>query len=227
MGEGRGEGEHKKPPTPPKLLEFAKALRKNQTDAEQLIWQLLRNRQIADAKFRRQHPIGNYIADFYCHEQKLVIELDGGQHLSEQGLKKDAQRTQYLEQQGIRVLRFDNRQVLTETEAVLEVIYRALTPTLTQTLSRGERASSGTSLGVGAYSDIPAFCKSATLAEIQKHDYVLTPGRYVGAADVEDDGEAFAEKMARLTAQLKSQFEQSDKLEAEIKKNLAGLGYEF
>ncbi len=73
----------------------------------------------------------------------------------------------------------------------------------------------------------PAFCKSATLAEIQKHDYVLTPGRYVGAADAVDDGEAFAEKMARLTAQLKSQFEQSDKLEAEIKKNLAGLGYEL
>jgi type I restriction enzyme M protein len=73
------------------------------------------------------------------------------------------------------------------------------------------------------YADIPAFCKSATLAEIQKHDFVLTPGRYVGAAD---DGEAFANKMARLTAQLKSQFEQSDKLEAEIKKNLAGLGYD-
>jgi len=56
---------------------------------------------------------------------------------------------------------------------------------------------------------------------------VLTPGRYVGAADAVDDGEAFGEKMARLTAQLKTQFEQSDKLEAEIKKNLAGLGYEF
>jgi type I restriction enzyme M protein len=93
-----------------------------------------------------------------------------------------------------------------------------------QTTVRAEREERAVE---GQYQDIPAFCKSATLPEIQKHDYVLTPGRYVGAADVLDDGEAFAEKMARLTAQLKSQFEQSDKLEAEIKKNLAGLGYEI
>lgn len=77
------------------------------------------------------------------------------------------------------------------------------------------------------YHNIPAFCHSAQLAEIQKHDYVLTPGRYVGAAEVEDDGEGFTNKMTRLTAQLKQQFEESDILEAEIKKNLAGLGYEF
>lgn len=76
------------------------------------------------------------------------------------------------------------------------------------------------------YQDILGFCKSAELAELQKHDYVLTPGRYVGAADEEDDGEPFAEKMERLTTTLKTQFEESDRLEAEIKKNLAGLGYE-
>jgi type I restriction enzyme M protein len=76
------------------------------------------------------------------------------------------------------------------------------------------------------YEEIAAFCNSATLEQIKKHDYVLTPGRYVGAAEEEDDGELFADKMARLTAQLKEQFEQSDKLEAEIKKNLAGLGYD-
>ncbi|MGO1295769.1 MAG: N-6 DNA methylase [Vibrio sp.] len=78
-----------------------------------------------------------------------------------------------------------------------------------------------------AYSDIAGFCKSATLAEIQKHDYVLTPGRYVGAADVEDDGVPFAEKMADLTQKLSEQFTESAKLEAEIRKNLAGLGYEL
>ena len=76
------------------------------------------------------------------------------------------------------------------------------------------------------YQDEPGFCKSAELADLQKHDYVLTPGRYVGAAAEEDDGEPFAEKMARLTAQLKAQFEESDRLEGEIKKNLAGLGYD-
>ena len=77
------------------------------------------------------------------------------------------------------------------------------------------------------FEDIAGYCKSATLEEIQKHDFVLTPGRYVGAAEVEDDGEPFAEKMTRLTAELKEQFEQSAVLEKQIKENLVGLGYEF
>jgi type I restriction enzyme M protein len=76
------------------------------------------------------------------------------------------------------------------------------------------------------YEDEAGFCKSAKLEELKKHDYVLTPGRYVGAAAEEDDSEPFAEKMARLTAQLKTQFEESDRLEGDIKKNLAGLGYD-
>ena len=76
------------------------------------------------------------------------------------------------------------------------------------------------------YEDEAAFCKSAKLEELKKHDYILTPGRYVGAAAEEDDVEPFAEKMARLTAQLKTQFEEGDRLEAEIKNNLARLGYE-
>lgn len=78
---------------------------------------------------------------------------------------------------------------------------------------------------LASYEDIPGFCKSAQLEELQKHDYVLTPGRYVGAADEEDDGEDFKVKMARLTAQLKTQFEESDRLETKIKKNLERLGY--
>jgi len=76
------------------------------------------------------------------------------------------------------------------------------------------------------YEDVAGFCASVKLEEIQKHDYVLTPGRYVGAAEEEDDDEPFADKMARFTAQLKTQFEESDRLEAEIKQNLAGLGYD-
>ncbi len=79
----------------------------------------------------------------------------------------------------------------------------------------------------GGYKDIPGFCKSAVLDEIKQHDYVLTPGRYVGAAEEEDDGEPFAEKMARLTAQLKEQFEKSDKLVGGIKNNLARLGFDL
>ena len=77
------------------------------------------------------------------------------------------------------------------------------------------------------YEDETGFCKSATLEEIAKQDYVLTPGRYVGAAEEEDDGEPFADKMARLTTQLSEQFAESARLEKQIKENLAGLGYEF
>ncbi|ODN67164.1 type I restriction-modification system subunit M [Methylophaga muralis] len=80
--------------------------------------------------------------------------------------------------------------------------------------------------GNNHYEDIPGFCKSATLDEIKKHDFVLTPGRYIGAADQEDDGEPFSEKMARLTAQLSEQFAESDRLEAQIRRNFRGLGYE-
>jgi type I restriction enzyme M protein len=76
-----------------------------------------------------------------------------------------------------------------------------------------------------SYADVPGFCKAAKLEEIKKHDYVLTPGRYVGAADVADDGEVFENKMKVLTKQLKDQFAESSRLEAEIRKNLAGLGY--
>ena len=76
------------------------------------------------------------------------------------------------------------------------------------------------------YKDIAGFCKSAKLAEVQKHGYILTPGRYVGAADIEEDAEVFEDKMNRLAAELSEQFKKSDKLETEIKKNLKGLGYE-
>jgi type I restriction enzyme M protein len=78
-----------------------------------------------------------------------------------------------------------------------------------------------------SYQDILGFCASATIADIAKHGYVLTPGRYVGAEEVEDDGEPFDEKMKRLTEQLASQFAESSKLERAIKERLESLGYEF
>jgi len=79
----------------------------------------------------------------------------------------------------------------------------------------------------GDYEDIPGFCKSATLEDIEKHGYVLTPGRYVGAAEVEDDGEPFVEKMQRLTAELQGCFTEGEQLETQIKANLKGLGYDI
>lgn len=75
------------------------------------------------------------------------------------------------------------------------------------------------------YEDIPGFCKSATLADVRGHDHVLTPGRYVGAEDAEDDGEPFAEKMARLTSTLQEQFAESARLESAIRENFARIGY--
>jgi type I restriction enzyme M protein len=75
------------------------------------------------------------------------------------------------------------------------------------------------------YEDIPGFCKAAKLEEIQKHGYVLTPGRYVGAEEIEDDGEPFDEKMTRLTKELEMQFAESAKLEKAIRENLEGLRY--
>ncbi len=97
------------------------------TDAEQRLWQRLRNRQVCGAKFRRQHAISPYIVDFVCLEQKLVIEADGGQHLKQQA--QDEERTAFLEAQGFQVLRFWNDEILTQADDILNVIFRALSET--------------------------------------------------------------------------------------------------
>jgi very-short-patch-repair endonuclease len=125
-GEGDVRSErrhHVKLPLPPEHLEFTRTLRTQQTDAENLVWSLLRNRRLGGAKFRRQHPLPPYVLDFYCHEARLAIELDGGQHLESE---RDTQRDAWLERHGIRVLRYWNNDVLAQTESVLEDIWRAL-----------------------------------------------------------------------------------------------------
>lgn len=103
----------------PQLLEFAKAMRSNATDAEHLMWQLLRAKQFMNLKFRRQHVIAPYIVDFYCHELGLVIELDGSQHGTDDGKEYDAERTKFLEALGLSVVRYWNHDVLKNTESVL------------------------------------------------------------------------------------------------------------
>lgn len=105
-------------------LEFARHLRRSMTDAEYRLWRVLRNRAFGNCKFRRQHPIGPYIADFACVELGLVIELDGGQHVA--GIRDDAARTRALAAHGYRVLRFWNNDVLSRTDAVLDVILAAM-----------------------------------------------------------------------------------------------------
>ncbi len=109
-------------PYNPAQKTFARELRNNQTDAEQLLWQRLRRKQIHGQPFYRQKPIGPYIVDFYCASARLVIELDGGQHFEPAYQAKDKQRDTALEEMGLHVLRFDNLQVLKETEAVMQVI---------------------------------------------------------------------------------------------------------
>jgi very-short-patch-repair endonuclease len=99
-------------------------LRQASTDAEAVLWRHVRGRQLAGAKFRRQHQFGPYILDFYCAERNFAVEVDGGQHYSPEGESKDAARTRYLEARGVRVVRFSNLDVLRETTAVVEEILR-------------------------------------------------------------------------------------------------------
>jgi very-short-patch-repair endonuclease len=117
----------------------ARALRKNSTDAERALWSEVRDHRLNGAGFRRQVPIGNYIADFVCHAAKLVIELDGGQHFSDQAEKKDAARTTVIEANGFQVIRFSNHDVMTNRAGVLETIAAVAerTPTLTLPRKRG------------------------------------------------------------------------------------------
>ncbi len=96
------------------------------TDAERRLWYYLRHRQIGGSRFRRQAPIGPYIADFVCFEKQLIIELDGGQHAVRK--EGDIRRTEWLSSQGFRVIRFWNHQVFEDWDAILEAIAIALTP---------------------------------------------------------------------------------------------------
>ena len=106
----------------PKLKENSRSLRVNMTDAEQALWYRMRRKQIQGVQFYRQKPLLTFIVDFYCPAAKLVIELDGSQHFEEVHQAKDQARDVALAGLGLHVLRFDNRQVLLETDAVLAVI---------------------------------------------------------------------------------------------------------
>ena len=106
----------------PKLKEHSRALRTHMTDAEQVLWYRIRRKQIQNVQFYRQKPLLSFIVDFYCPAAKLVVELDGSQHFEAAHQAKDQDRDAALVGLGLHVLRFDNRQVLLETDAVLGVI---------------------------------------------------------------------------------------------------------
>lgn len=101
-----------------------RGLRRTMTDAERLLWQVLRNKQMVGLKFRRQHPFGDFILDFVCMDRKLVIEVDGGQHA--ENIETDNIRTDKLRSAGFRVLRFWNHEVLGQLEAIKEKIWLEL-----------------------------------------------------------------------------------------------------
>ena len=109
------------------LKAFRKKLRNNGTSAEATLWKYLKNRQLDGRKFRRQHSIGNYIADFYCPEGQLVIELDGESHFWEEGIQSDNNKSSYMHDLGIKLIRFENKWVFDDIDYVLNEIKNYLT----------------------------------------------------------------------------------------------------
>jgi very-short-patch-repair endonuclease len=110
-----------------KTRRYAKSLRKKQTMAEKKLWNFLKGRRCAGLKFRRQHPIHYYVADFYCHEQRLMIEVDGKIHSVLSIKEHDENRTAELERYGIRIIRFSNEQVMNKPEETISEIIEFLT----------------------------------------------------------------------------------------------------
>jgi very-short-patch-repair endonuclease len=106
----------------PAIRQRARELRRPQTPAEARLWQRLRRKQLNGYYFRRQHPIGRFVVDFYCAQAHLVVEIDGDVHAIQE--EYDANRTEWLEEQGYRVTRFTNDQIFHELDAVLEHILR-------------------------------------------------------------------------------------------------------
>ncbi|KIA89165.1 hypothetical protein OA86_08760 [Kaistella jeonii] len=111
---------------PAVIFDKARELRLCSTSAEIVLWEKLRNNQLDQLTFRRQHPVGVYITDFYCHRLKLVIEVDGGYHLSEEQQKKDNERTAYLVANGLQVIRFTNHEVEHTIDKVIAAIRAAV-----------------------------------------------------------------------------------------------------
>ena len=109
-----------------RLLVKSKELRRLQTPWEDILWHYLRAKRFNGYRFRRQVVIGPYIADFYCHQKKLIIELDGSQHNESKNLIKDTKRTEYLTKTGYRVVRFWNIDLIDNFDGVLDTIYNSL-----------------------------------------------------------------------------------------------------
>lgn len=119
-----------RPKTPAYIVDLARRLRQQQTPHEDLLWACLRDRQLGGAKFRRQHPLGRYVLDFYCHEARLAVELEGGVHNQEHQRAYDTVRREGIEQLGIRLLVLKNEELVQDVESTLARIVEALVPHL-------------------------------------------------------------------------------------------------
>jgi very-short-patch-repair endonuclease len=102
----------------PEIFERAKALRNNMTIAEAKLWDELKGNKLSGLKFRRQHPVHHFIVDFYCHKHELVIEIDGEYHETKKQIELDKERTEILNKNGLKIIRFSNKQVLENIEEV-------------------------------------------------------------------------------------------------------------
>ena len=108
------------------ILERARILRKNTTCSENILWQRIRKKRLSGKIFRRQHPISQFIADFYCHEAKLVIEIDGSIHDNQENKENDENRTFELEKLGLKVIRFKNEEIESNINKVLEILAKEI-----------------------------------------------------------------------------------------------------
>ena len=182
---------------------------------EEILWKKLRYKQLG-IKFRQQHIINKFIVDFCSIEKALIIEVDGKIH--EQQKEADAQRSKILEKEGYRVIRFTNEEVINNIDFVIYRIKEAL-----QKSPLGDSASSKSPLGdSGAYEDIKGFCNAASIERVKGLDFVLTPGRYVGLADEEDDFD-FNERFTSLKAEFEEQLKEETILNQRIAENLTKI----
>ncbi len=106
--------------------ELRRRLRYRSTKPELLIWQKIRNRQLNNSKFRRQHSIGPFVVDFYCPEKSLVLEIDGDSHATKRGREIDVERTAYIESQGYKIIRYHNKDVLENLEGIFDDLLNKL-----------------------------------------------------------------------------------------------------
>lgn len=110
----------------PEIFDRARQLRKDSTEAEEKLWKRLRNRKFEGLKFRRQHPINQFIVDFYCHEKRLVVEVDGGIHNDIEVKERDEGREAELQNFGLRIIRFKNEEIMNDMKQVLEKLKAAV-----------------------------------------------------------------------------------------------------